>query len=197
MRAVLLFVGVLASPQAVAQVETHLDPQAAEAACQPALLCEAGLVSSTRSMGWLEPGTGELREGDGASLQEARWAGVATLGALEEAVSVTDGLGSVTSALHLGDRLTLWSEAFVNTMQPQQLQPLQFGWLQAVSVTLAESLFLDIGVDVGPPGAMQSVTSFVLLSFDRLHRSMVPSFLSTSGAFTRQARSFDEDWFSR
>jgi hypothetical protein len=190
MRAVLPVVLLLAPP-AFAQVESLLPELRVEQPCQPALLCEAGLVG---------PGvdgpapTGELRffEEEGESPQGELWAGVAAASGLEEAVSVAEGQGSLASMVHLGDRLTLWSEAFVNTIQPNQPQLLQFGWIQALSITLGDHLFLDIGVDVGLPGVGQALTSFVLLSFDQLHRSLIPSFVSTNCAFASQGPVGDE-----
>lgn len=185
MRALVVAVLLLVSRRAAAQVDALL-PGVVDPGCQPALLCEAGLIDPTPRVSSPAPAAVELREEDGEAPQGELWAGIATLGALEQLVSVAEGQGSLTSSLRVGEHLTLWSEAFVNTVRPQQPQLLQFGWLQALSVRLADSFFLDIGVDVGLPGAGQAITSFVMLSFDPVHRSLIPSFVSTNCAFSSQ-----------
>jgi hypothetical protein len=187
MRALVVAVLLLVSRRAVAQVDALLPNVPVDPGCQPALLCQAGLIDPGPSAAAQAPTVVEFREEDGEAPQGELWSGVASVGALEEVVSVTQGLGSLISELHLGERLTLWSEAFVSTIQPHQPQLLQFGWLQAISLTLATNLFLDVGVDVGLPGTGQTLTSFVMLSFDPVHRSMIPSFLSTSCAFSSQS----------
>lgn len=187
MRVLVVALLLLVSRRAVAQVDALLPGVSVDLGCQPALLCQAGLIDPAPQVLIPVPAALELREEDGEAPQGELWAGIASLGPLEQLVSVAEGQGSLTSSLRVGEHLTLWSEAFVNTFLPQQPQLLQFGWLQAVSVRLAESWFLDVGVDVGLPGAGQSFTGFLMVSFDSLHRSLVPSFVSTNCAFASQA----------